>query len=354
MPSDGSVLALAAVSALALGSALAPARGSAAVAADRRWLGALVVGDLVSLERTGARGVGKVVRITKPTIRVEVVSGGQGETRDFSRATGKQIWWKGAKLARWRITGPLFRGSASGTLAAWFPWHNPGSLREGYPPIGEPDARGALYLSTNRTKTRVNVEHGTLVDPRVHVALRYLVDQAPELADADLSIDNTPPGVNVGDVLDAGWRDVTRRLPLLYHGTSTALLPRIEAFGLRPREQTRVDPTYSGAGQDKPSQPGLVYFGTLDALGGPLFASAAAARKHGGQRVILIVDPSGLDRSKLEPDEDAAQGVSAYVRHGAEPMASWPKWAQSLARMGTVAYRGKIDPKYVSVYRTIS
>jgi len=112
---NGDWLALGAAAALALASAR---RGSAAQPRES-WLASLSVGDLVILENgLGTRATGKVVRITQPTIRVEIWKG-EGETRDFGRKTGRQIFWgKKSKPGRWTLTRPFFK-SGSRAKKAW-------------------------------------------------------------------------------------------------------------------------------------------------------------------------------------------------------------------------------------------
>lgn len=84
-------------------------------------------------------------------------------------------------------------------------------------------------------------------------------------------------------------------------------------------------------------------------MGPARFASADAVKKHGGARVILEIDTSRLHPSLFEPDEDAQ--VEAFRR--AALYDDWPEWALSLARMGTVAYRGRIPPEAIRLWATL-
>lgn len=211
---------------------------------------------------------------------------------------------------------PGFHVDAFGSLQPGIPW-GAGRL-------------GAVTLSVS--PRRVYIEHGTLADERVYYALTVLAALDPRVRDAEVSVDNTPP-LTVGWVVDEPYRDPEKRLPRLYHGTSTALLNRILAQGLRPRRQSGMRAAY-GVQTAGASLEDRVYLTTFDAMGPALFASSAAARKHGGERVVLQVDPRKLRRELLVPDEDSQAA----------------DWVGSIKRIGAVAYRGAVPPEALSVY----
>jgi len=112
-------------------------------------------------------------------------------------------------------------------------------------------------------------------------------------------------------------------------GTSTAFLPAIKKEGLRPRGQTSVKPAYGHASSAKPGNPDLLYFTTQETMA--RFAARAAAAVHGGEPVILEV--RNLDKAKAEPDEDSREKTAEA----------------SLARMGSIGYRGRVPADKVKV-----
>jgi hypothetical protein len=98
-------------------------------------------------------------------------------------------------------------------------------------------------------------------------------------------------------------RDLIDGLPLeLYHGTTSALLPKIQAQGLCPAssQQQRSDKAYSTMAG--------VYLGTRDVL----HYARMAARQHGGEPVILTVRRT-LDELAPDPDDEhLGWGTSAH------------------------------------------
>ena len=171
------------------------------------------------------------------------------------------------------------------------------------------------------------VEGATEQNPGFISALREIVWDYPEAAAFKIKFDG--PWQTVSDVLE----QATDKLPWLLHGTSSTAWSRIQRQGLAPRKQTQSAPAYGAhLTHAAPADPGAVYLTTQ--LNVANWAARDAARVHGGEEQILLVDTQGLDEGRLEADEDSES----------------TSWRESLGRIGNVKYRGRIDPKYIRVY----
>lgn len=191
--------------------------------------------------------------------------------------------------------------------------------------------RGEIVLMVGRR--RVDVEHASLYDPRLIPALGRLAQIAPKVRALDLQTDNTP-SITVEEVLGRRW-EAHRRVPALYHGTSSALLSRLLVEGLRPRDETGASAVYGTTVGARPSLGDRVYLTGWDTMGPALYAARDAVRAYGGERTILRVDGTKLVERWLEPDEDARYATT---------------WLQSLYRLGTVAYRGVVPAAALTVF----
>jgi hypothetical protein len=176
-----------------------------------------------------------------------------------------------------------------------------------------------------------SVEGATENNAGFRKALKAIVADYPEVADFWLSFDG--PMKPVSEVLGLSNSDSWDDLVFL-HGTSTTFLPTIEKEGLRPRGQTSVKPAYGHGSSAKPSNPDLLYFTTQETMA--KFAARAAAAVHGGEPVILEV--RNLDKAKAEPDEDSREKTAEA----------------SLARMGSIGYRGRVPASQVKARRSLS
>jgi hypothetical protein len=134
----------------------------------------------------------------------------------------------------------------------------------------------------------------------------------------------------------------------LYQGTSERHLPKILRDGLRPRGQTRV----SNWGHTVPSHMDTVYL--TDSYG---IHFAACATRGKERMAVLKIDASGLDPTRLVPDEDALEqmgrgrdGVPGDIGrrtvHYRENAELWP-FDISLRALGTCGYRGTVEPERI-------
>ena len=189
----------------------------------------------------------------------------------------------------------------------------------------------APSLSSKNDWRNFSVEGATENNAGFRKALKAIVADYPEVADFWLSFDG--PMKPVRDVLGLSDSDSWDGLVFL-HGTSTTFLPTIEKNGLRPRGQTSVKPAYGHGSNAKPSNPDLLYFTTQETMA--KFAARAAAAVHGGEPVILEV--RNLDKAKAEPDEDSREKTAEA----------------SLARMGSIGYRGRVSASQVKARRPLA
>lgn len=135
---------------------------------------------------------------------------------------------------------------------------------------------------------------------------------------------------------------------ILYHGTSARHVAGILKNGIVPRSksgQTNWPGEYE-------SDASMVYLTSCYAL-----HFALAAERGAAEIAVLEIDAGGLVERKLHPDEDFvgqglvhANGVGlAEAQNEALANRSRYKhlWKDSLAKMGTVAYRGTVPARLV-------
>lgn len=112
-----------------------------------------------------------------------------------------------------------------------------------------------------------------------------------------------------------------------YHGTSTNLwYDGIKQKGLQPRSATGSSGSYGSTNVNALSHDDLVYLAT-DPDAATREAAIQAAKKHGGEPLIIRIDTTGLDPDKLAPDEDTKV----------------PTAQASVDISSTLAYRGRIQ-----------
>lgn len=168
--------------------------------------------------------------------------------------------------------------------------------------------------------------------PPVYDLLSRVVEEVPEIATWKLDFDNGLDST-VGEYLDAGRPSEEGELPpVLFHGTSTAVLNDIKRHGIAPRRVTGTVPVF-GAEVAGVGCSDRVYLASGYALGPAKFAAADAARVLGGDPIVLAVDADALDPQRLSPDEDSGR----------------EDWVGSMWVMGTMSYRGVIPPEAVTL-----
>ena len=140
----------------------------------------------------------------------------------------------------------------------------------------------------------------------------------------------------------------------LYHGTTSKLLDRILAHGLKPRGRRK------GNWESFPSRHDLVY---LTVAYAPYFAWHAADTRKGERALLVEVDASRLSQTRLFPDEDfIAQAIAQTEKM---PLAKVHKRVRgtilyfgdlaqaSIEHLGNVAHRGDVPASAISRYATI-
>lgn len=185
----------------------------------------------------------------------------------------------------------------------------------------------SIGLSSKNNWMNLSVEGATEYDENFRNALREIVAEYPEVAQYFVSFDG--PDIPVSELLAMESKDF--RDIVFLHGTSSAVLPRIMAEGLRPRGETGVDPAYGRASSAKPGLLDRVYLTTQ--LGMAKSAASQAANAHGGEPVILEI--TGLDPSYVLPDEDSRAKTAE----------------ESLAKLGSIAYSRTIPTSKIRAAR---
>jgi hypothetical protein len=187
------------------------------------------------------------------------------------------------------------------------------------------------YMMFSKSKQTLDIEGYSLLSPELRGVLQKLVKQYPPAR--KWSVRSDGPAQPIDRLLRS--RSPRHGMPKhLYHGTSTELLPRIMKEGLKPRTTTSIKPTYQGGAKE--GRPERVYLAAFTSLQATHFAAREAARKHGGDPVVLRVKTRGLRFASFKADEDSK--VDDY------------DWVRSLYSIGTVAYEGSVPPKALSVY----
>ena len=187
-------------------------------------------------------------------------------------------------------------------------------------------ASGLPLVVINKRKRYVEPQERTALHPTVREELQSLVDVLPEVADFSVVFDGFDAR-RLGDFIDSD--------PVVthwYHGTSSEAWKAIQQEGLLPRSQTGAEATYAGLSAPE-GDPRYTYL-AADPGNDVRFAAREAAKKHGGEPVILEISVDGVVLDDLEPDEDA--GVDS--------------WEESLAYMGTVRYGGPIPASAISLH----
>jgi hypothetical protein len=208
------------------------------------------------------------------------------------------------------------RGTFIGSADGW-------EYVEGYPLGLRGGWQASIGLSSRNGWMNLSVEGATEYSEGFKNALREIVTEYPEVEGYVVSFDG--PDVPVSELLAMESRDF--RDIVFLHGTSSAVVPRIMAEGLRPRGETGVDPAYGRASSAKPGLLDRVYLTTQ--LGTAKSAARQAANTHGGEPVILEI--TGLDQSYALPDEDSRAKTAE----------------ESLARLGSIAYSRAIPTSKV-------
>lgn len=136
------------------------------------------------------------------------------------------------------------------------------------------------------------------------------------------------------------WLDQQRTEPKVnlpkyfYHGTSTNLYNMfIKEQGLVPRQISGSSGSY-GASSVKALSKGMFNYITIHPDYATREAAIQASTNHGGLPLIIKIDSTAIDPTKLYPDEDA----------GAET------WEESIQKIGTVAYKGIIPKSSIVPY----
>jgi hypothetical protein len=141
----------------------------------------------------------------------------------------------------------------------------------------------------------------------------------------------------------------------LYHGTTSRHLTRILSYGIRPRGTRR-----KGNWETFPSRPDFVYLTTAYA---PYFAWNAADTSRDEKALVVEVDASLLDESRLFPDEDfVAQAISQTEKRPLSEV--HPKVRDTLLyygdltqasidHLGNVAHRGTVQPEAITRHAII-
>jgi len=181
-------------------------------------------------------------------------------------------------------------------------------------------------------KKDLSIEGATEQHPGFNKAIREIVKKYPEIMEYKISFDG--PLVPIGEVLGLKtperWDDI-----IFYHGTATAALDAILSGGLKSRMETGAAAAH-GANLGKPSlHSDAVYLTTQKNTAN--FAARDAASKTKSKPVVLAIRGfSGNERSWVS-DEDSRQD---------DP------W-ESLRKLGSVAYKGTIPPKFIKVDRIL-
>lgn len=185
-------------------------------------------------------------------------------------------------------------------------------------------------LSSRNGWRNLSVDNATEHNPGFRKALNELVREYPELVDWEVSFDGPYLPISslvhgVAPTKQVAWGQLT-----FYHGTSYAAWEQIQRGGLRPRQETGVEPTF-GADVNAPS-------GRVDAvyltsqLSMARFAAMDASKKTHSDPIILVV--RGIKPERVFADEDSRQKDPAV----------------SLHTLGSIAYAATIPPANISVF----
>ena len=154
-----------------------------------------------------------------------------------------------------------------------------------------------------------------------------MVKAYPELAAWEVSFDG--PYMAVKNLIGGrpkviNWRSIT-----FLHGTSSKFADVIKKSGLQPRGVTGTEATYGSGVGAQAGRPDVVYLTTKGAIAMARIAAMEAARKFGGEPVIVYI--RGLRETSMVPDEDSREITAGG----------------SLERMGSVGHVGSIPPSKI-------
>ena len=175
-------------------------------------------------------------------------------------------------------------------------------------------------MSLQNDRMNFSVEGTTEYSAGFRRALREIVQQYPEVREFVFKFDG--PWKTLDEVLSSE--------PVFFHGTSSSVLERILAEGLRPRSETGSAAAYGRSSSAREGSAGAVYLTNQRQMAS--YAARDAANALGGKPVILEI--TGIDMGKALPDEDSGAATAQ----------------QSLDTMGSMAYAGRITPSMIKGY----
>jgi len=158
-------------------------------------------------------------------------------------------------------------------------------------------------------------------------ALDEMVAKYPELIDYLIMFDG--PWMPISKLVSTE-SGVDLATMTFYHGTSGAAWKIIQNDGIKPRSMTNVDPVYGADVGAEPGQKHLIYLTTQ--ANTAFFAARDAARRT--KSAIVVLEISGLNPNKFEPDEDSREDTAIG----------------SIERMGSVGYEGVIPPSKIKLH----
>ena len=169
-----------------------------------------------------------------------------------------------------------------------------------------------------------HIEGATENHPGFLDALGQIITKYPELSDYYLEFDGPP--IKAGQLLTNA-----PKIKFL-HGTTTAVWPQIQQYGLQPRSMTGLPATYGYQSSALPGRPDAIYLTTQ--LHMARFAARDAVKIHGGDPLILQI--SDIDWQYAIPDVDSRAATAK----------------ESLQKLGSIGYLTSISPGRISQYRS--
>jgi hypothetical protein len=193
--------------------------------------------------------------------------------------------------------------------------------------LDEWDWRMTYGLSHENGGNNYCVDGVTETHPGFIKALQSILKSRPEIENYWIRFDGNWITIKHYFVFVAPNRDWSRLT--FYHGTCLRRWGEIKKSGLSPRNVTGVEATYGVRVGAKAGRIDAVYLTTQ--LDTAKFAARECSTKESSQPVILRIDGKDLDPEFLCADEDSREETAA----------------DSLDRMGSVAYIGLIDNKSI-------
>jgi hypothetical protein len=139
----------------------------------------------------------------------------------------------------------------------------------------------------------------------------------------------------------------------LYHGTLASLVRSIIREGLKPRGKGRSHDEYL----EMRSMPHLVYLTSSKGVALEHACRISERTAAGAPVALLEIDMDSLSKRLLYPDEDYLSGEwnSDFTDWTLEEQLAFMEdkrntWKESLAMFKTVAYRGVVPAKAISVH----